>query len=334
MKKLILFIRSNVITILLILITINSVFLYRLQREEKPFLSEKPRYHFYFVGQNSVDPYWKEIRRGVEDAAAAYNVVVEFNSPRFNNPEEELKYLDIAIGARVDGIITHISNGVDSTELINRGYQEGIPIVTMENDNKNSNRNAFIGTNSFLLGKEAGQLMIEATEGKAKVAIIVNSDLDLDTASHNLRINGFLSAIKDYPDMQVVEVYTSQMGILSAEEITQNIINSQPEVDAILTTSSVDTLGAAQIIVDRNKVGSIALVGYGDLENILRYITMDIVYGTVISNPYQMGYEGIKALIGIKENNNVSTFIDTGVQVITGKNIDQYENQREESNQQ
>ncbi|GAB6087067.1 substrate-binding domain-containing protein [Alkaliphilus crotonatoxidans] len=334
MKKVIRFIQKNIIVILVVLIIANSLFLYWLQQRNVPFYSESPNYHFYFVGQNSVDPYWKEIRRGVEDAAKDYNVVVEFNSPRFNNPAEELKYLDMAISARVDGIITHVSNVQGSTELINRGYTEGIPIVTIENDNKNSNRNAFVGTNSFLLGKEAGELMVEATNGRARVAIVVNSDLDLDSASQNLKMNGFLSAIKEYPDMQVAEVYTSQLGILSAEEITQNIINHQSEINAILTTSSVDTLGAAQIIVDRNKVGSICLVGYGDLENILRYIMMDIIYGTVISDPYQMGYEAVKALIDIKDNNNVSTFIDTGVKVITRENIHDYTYDYEEGQQQ
>lgn len=317
--------KKHIILILMILISIISTMLLWLQQEDTVIPSAKPTYHFYLVGQNSVDPFWKEVRQGAEDAAKDYNVVVEFNAPRFNNPHEERMYLDIAVTSKVDGIITHVSNGQSFRELIDRAYDLGIPVVTIENDAKNSNRSAFVGTNSFVLGKEAAKLMIDATNGKANIAIIVSNDYEMDSASQNLKINGFLSTIKEYPEMKVVQTYISKMGILSAEEITQSILNSQLDINAILTTNTVDTFGAAQLIVDQNKVGTITLIGYGDTVNILRYIKNNIIYGTVMSDPYKMGYEGVKALLDIKERNNVSTFIDTGVKVITKSNMEAYE---------
>lgn len=318
-------IKKNIIFILLILITLSSVFLYwALQRQVySPKLT--PKHHFYVVAQNSVDPFWREVKEGVEKAAEDYNVVIEFNAPRFNNPKEELKYLDIGITSNVDGIITHVSNGVDFTGLINKAYKEGIPVVTIENDDKNSNRNAFVGTNSFVLGREAAKLMIEATNGRANIAIITSSDYEPDTISQNIKMNGFLSGIKDYPNLRVNKIYASKMGILSAEEITQTIINNEEDINAIYTTNSVDTLGSAQLIVSHNKVGDITLIGYGDIENILRYIKKGIIYGTVMSDPFKMGYESLKALIDVKENNNVSTFIDTGVKVIKKENLSSIE---------
>jgi len=321
------FIKDNVILILFFLILITGSFLYRLGTiDTTQPQNDKPFYHFYFIGQNSVDPFWREVKRGVTNAAKEYNVVVEFTAPRFNDPNEELQFLDMAITSKVDGIITHVSNGEESTKLINDAYNKGIPVVTIENDSKDSNRYTFVGTNSFLLGKEAAQLMVEATEGTANIAIIVSNDYELDTTSQNLRINGFLSTIKEYPNMKIIETFTSELGILSAEEITQSILGNIPTVDAIFTTNSVDTLGAAQLIVDHNRVGDIRLVGYGNMDNILRYIEREIIYGTVMSDPYRMGYESLKALIDIKDtSNNVSTFIDTGVKVIKLSSLEEYQ---------
>ena len=325
MKKLIYHINRHAILILMILICMTSGFLFWIQREEANVYISKPRFHFYFIAQNSVDPFWKEVRNGLESASKEHKVVVEFNAPRFNNPQEELKFLDIAVSSDVDGIITHGSSGTEFTELINKAKGKGIPVVTIENDDKNSDRNSFVGTSSFQLGKAAAELMIKATKGSANIAVIVSNDLELDYTSQNLKMNGFLSTLKDYPNMKVAKTYTSRMGILSAEEITQTIISSEDNINAIFATNSVDTIGSAQLIVDRNKVGSIAIVGYGDTEDILRYISKDIIYGTVMSDPYKMGFESLEALIDIKEKNNVSTFIDTGVRVITKANIDEYE---------
>lgn len=324
-RNLILQINKHAILILMVLICMTGGFLLWIQREETSVFISKPKYHFYFIAQNLVDPFWKEVRQGLEAAAKEHRVVVEFNAPRFNSPQEELRFLDIAVTSEVDGIITHVSSGADFTSLINKAAGKGIPVVTIENDDKNSYRNSFVGTNSFELGKAAAGLMIKATGGKANIAVIVSNDLEPDAISQNLKMNGFLSTLKDYPEMKVVKTYTSKMGILSAEEITQTILGGIDNINAIFTTSSVDTIGSAQLVVDRNKVGSVAIVGYGDTEEILRYISKDIIYGTVMSDPYKMGYESLEALMDIKEKNNVSTFIDTGVKVITKENVGEYE---------
>lgn len=319
------FTMKRVIYILIMLILAASLNLYRLESKKVMVHTKKPTYHFFIIGQNSVDPFWKAVKQGVQKASEEYDVVIEFFAPRFNNPKEELKYLDIAILSNVDGIITHSFNTPDFTRLINKAYARGIPVVSIENDAPKSNRKAFVGTNSFLLGKKAGKLMIEATGGRANIGIIVSNDYGLSSVERqNMEINGFLSTIKNYPNMKLVKVYNSKMGILGAEEITQKIIDSEEKIDAIYTTNSIDTLGSAQIIVENNKVGHMVLVGYGDTEKILRYIKNRIIYGTVMSYPYEMGYESVKALVNIKEKNNTSNFIDTGVRVITKKNIVEY----------
>lgn len=287
---------------------------------EEQILDKGPKYHFFMVAPNSVDPFWMEVRRGAQDAAKQYRVALEFNAPRFNDTREEIKYLDIAVTSKVDGIVTHVSNDEDFTALIEKAYEKGIPVVTVDNDAKQSRRKSFVGTNSFVLGEEAGKLMVEATGGRANIAVIMSSDVQKDKITQNLKLNGFLNAIKDYPGMKVVKIFASKLGILSAEEITQSIINSSENIDAIYCMDSVDTVGAAQTIVDFNRVGRIKIVGYGDTPDIMRYIDKGIIYGTVMSDPYKMGYESIKTLFEIIEKGNASTFIDTGVKVITKSN--------------
>jgi ribose transport system substrate-binding protein len=320
-KKLLKFLYGHAILILTLLVIVAGLILFWLQREEiKPYIS-KPKYHFYFIAQNSVDPFWNEVMQGVEESAKDHNVVVEFNVPRFNNPQEELKFMDIAVISKVDGIITHAPSGIGYSGAIDKAYDHGIPVITVENDDSESKRYAFAGTNSFELGKEAARLLIEATNAKANIAVISNGDLQQDAIEHNLKMNGFISTLKEYPEMIIVKTHTSKMGILSAEEITQTIIDSDEDINAIFTFSSADTLGSAQLIVDRSRVGKIVLVGYGISEEIVRYIDKEIIYGTVASDPYKMGYESVKALVDVKDGKSIPSFIDTQVKVITKRNL-------------
>ncbi|HCW03303.1 MAG TPA: sugar ABC transporter substrate-binding protein [Clostridium sp.] len=320
-KSFIGFVYKYAIYILLFFIALSSIILYGLRKDDIQLPGAKPLYHFYFIGQNSADPFWKEVMRGVERGAKDNNVVVEIYAPRFNDPNEELKYIDIATISKVDGIIAHVSNSEEFTEAINKAVNKGIPVITFENDDGKSTRNAFIGTNSFRVGKEAAKLLAEATGGKANIATISSDDGNQGFLEHNSKMYGFTNTLKEYPDMKIVRNYISKMGILSAEEITQSIIESDGEINAIFTLSSADTLGSVQYIVDSNKVGQIAVVGYGSSEEILRYIDKEIIYGTIASDPFKMGYESIKNLIDIKSGENVPEFIDTDIEVITKKNL-------------
>lgn len=320
--------KNIVIVVLIVLIatfSIISIKLYTLLYTIRPLEPiNPPDYHFYLVAQNSVDPFWKEVYRGALDSANENNIALEFKAPRFNDSNEQINYMEIAIISDVDGIATYVPYDERFVDLIDKADSKGIPVVTVDNDAYKSNRKSFIGTNSFVLGEEAGKIMVDATGEKANIAVIMSNDVQKDTAYHNLKLNGFLNVIKNYPEMQITDISISKMGIMSAEDITQSILNSDKTIDAIYCMDSVDTVGAAQVVVDLNKVGNIKIVGYGDAPEIIRYIEKSIIYGTVMSDPYKMGYESIEALLEIKKSGNSSTFIDTGVKTITKESINKY----------
>ena len=287
--------------------------------------TKKWEYHFAIIAQNTDDPFWQSVRKGAFDAAKEFNVAVEFNGPRFASVDEQLQYIDIAIASRVDGIATHVLDERLVTPLIDKAVNSNIPVVTVESDARNSKRQSFVGITNFQLGFEGGKLITEAKDGKAQVAVILNNYSDEgENVMHNLKVQGFLDAVKASPGVEIKTVQTSKMGIFSAEEVTQDILNKYPDVDAIFCTSSKDTLGAAQIVVDFNRVGDITIIGYDDLHEILRYVEKGVVYGTVVSDPVNIGYESIKALYEIKKKNRTSAYVDTGVHVVTRKNLEEY----------
>ena len=286
---------------------------------------KKPNYHFAVIAQNTDDAFWQSVKKGCMDASDYYNVAVEFNAPRFTNIDEELQYFNIAIASRVDGIVTHVLDEKKFTPLINKAVSFGIPVVTIEADAKNSRRSSFIGTNSVNLGSEAGKLVLKATKGKANVAFILNNFGEVgENITQNLRISGFKDATKDFPGVKIQTIKTSSTGFFSAEEVARSILYDFPKVDTIICTSSKDTISVAQIIVDLNRVGEINIIGYDDATEILRYVEKGVIFGTVVGNPYKSGYESISSLIEIKKNEMTSSYVDTGVEVVTSENLQQY----------
>ena len=312
---------DHIIILLLALILISALFLYVLQSKNRDLTIEAPTHHFYFIAQNAVDPFWTQMEEGILQAAEDLNVYIEFVSPRFTNNEEQFKYMDIAVISRVDGIITHVPSNLDYTEIIDRAYDRNIPVITIESDSSESKRAAYVGTNSYSFGKEAAKLMIKATGGKSKIAIISNEELSLGSVEYNLKMSGFISTLKEHPDMEIVKTYTSKLGIISAEEIAQDIISNYPEIDGIFTLGASDTLGCARLIVDRNRVGKIKLIGSGSSEEIYNYIDKEIIYGSIESDPYSMGYISVQTMVDLINDENIPTYINTQINVITKENL-------------
>lgn len=287
--------------------------------------TSQPEYHFIVIAQNTDDSYWQAVKEGCLDAAHVSNAAVEFNGPRFTNMDEQVKYLKMAIASRVDGIVTHVLDEEVFTPLIDEAADAGIPVITIDTDAKNSKRKAFIGTNTYNLGSESGKLVLESKGDEANIAIIINSFTGTsENVSQNLRVAGFKDALKNAPLAVIRTIQTSGTGLFSAEEVTRQILYNHPEIDTIVYTSAKDSISAAQIIVDLNKVGLVTIIAYGDVPEILRYIEKGVIYGTVTANPYEMGYESICSLIELKKNMMTSSYVDTGAKVITSSNLEIY----------
>ena len=288
------------------------------------FNSQKtPKYHFFIILQNSDEPYVKDLEKGLIETANSLNIAIETNySNGVDDYKDAIKYVNIAIDSKVDGIITHAYNTEEFQKLMDKAKEYKIPVITLDADLSNSKGSAYVGTNGFETGSKAGQLVAEALNGKANVAIILESSEG--NSNGNLKLDGFNNRIKNYKDIKVETVEISDNGILGANDVTQEILNNHPNVNAIVCTSSKDAIGAAQLVVDFNRVGDITIIGYDSTPEILSYIQKGVIYGTIVPGAYKIGSDSIRTLVSLKENGRVSAYIHTDSIVITKANLSQY----------
>ena len=60
---------------------------------------------------NSDEPYVKDLEKGLIDTATSFNIAIETNySSGVDDYNDTIKYINIAIDSKVDGIITHAYN--------------------------------------------------------------------------------------------------------------------------------------------------------------------------------------------------------------------------------
>lgn len=282
-----------------------------------------PKYHFAMICENMDDPFWLSVKKGVEKACQKFNVAVEFNWPGGASSDEQAKCLDMAIMSNVDGIVTYVWDEDEAGQLIGKGMDKGIPIVTIKTDAKDSRRAAFVGVNTYSAGTEMGRMLITATGGRGHAVVLAGNEEPGNTIVQNLMISGITDALKYSPALKLEIQEYDRANFLSLEDTIQDLLTNQPNLNAIITTNEKDTTLVAQRLIDLNKV-YYSIIGYGDTPEILRYIDNGVIFGTVSADHEQMGYDAIKALVDLKEGGRTSAYFTVDTQLITKNNVVKY----------
>ncbi len=326
------FIRKYSTVILLVFIMIAGGVLTRMLEEEQKNIKQVPDHHFYYIGKNSTDPYWASIEEGVKDAARDFRVAVEYASPKFSDFEAHSKAMDIGLLSKVDGIITYGYTDDAFTGLINRAVKEEMPLVTVESDNKESKRSAFIGTSSYRLGEEAADLLIAAIAGDGDVLILRKNVESGNSFDEELRINGFINRLRPYRELRLIDAEIDVANAQTTEAVIGQALLENADIKAIYTPTSVETIEASKFIVNKNLVGQVVVIGIGNSKEAIHYIKRGIIFGTVMSDPYLMGYKSVEMLIQVSENSNISVVADTGLKINTYESVlaEEADSQRQE----
>ncbi len=309
---------KKVLALLLVMLMIVSLASVSFAEE----VTASETYRFTLVSPLVGHPYWVSVEDGMKAGNEQFGVDTQYVGPTEIDVYSQINYMETAIASKVDGIITMALDPEAFEPVIAKAVEAGIPVVLIDTDAPDSVRNYYAGTSNFAAGQAAGEAMIEATGGVAQIGLITGA---INAANLNERIDGFTDAIKDQPGMEIIAIEASDTDLLKATEKAQTLLQTYPEMNAIFGVSATDVQGAAKVVVEQNKVGEIALVGFDDMDDTIQYIRDGVIYATTVQKPFEMGRLGVELLVRIKEGcAPEEAIVDTGVTMVTAENVDSY----------
>ena len=107
----------------------------------------------------------------------------------------------------------------------------------------------------------------------------------------------------------------------AAYEEAKKLLTENSDIRVMYTTNTNTTLGACKAIEEMDLADKIVVVGFNSDEQELKYIKSGILDGTIIQNPYNIGYLGARYGIQAASGSSVTGSLDTGVTWISAKNI-------------
>ncbi len=278
------------------------------------------KYRFAVIPKSLDLPVFNYARIGAERAAKELgNVEIIWRAPDTADQLRQKEILESFISQRVDGIAISCTNGDFLTDTINRAVDAGIPVVTWDADAPKSKRIAYYGVDDFAAGQVLGE---EATKllGDRKTIAIITS-----VGAYNLqrRLDGVQDSLKKHPDVKVVEVFDIKEDAVRCAEIIATAKNKYPDLGAwiavggwpVFTRNALDTVDPA-----RTKFVSFDTIP--PAPEVMRSGKVQVLLG---QKYFGWGSEPVKILANAKAGKMPEkAIIDSGVDVVTPANLDQY----------
>jgi len=243
------------------------------------------------------DPFMRMIEKGAAAKAkelGATLIVGEY--PKAWGPDIQVPILEalVARGGFNFLIVVPTSNEALIAPL-KKISDKGIPMITTDtflgngDYSKSSNFSfplAYIGTDNELGGYEIGKRLAELIGNSGKVYMNTTNP---DASSVTGRRDGFLRAMKEFPDIQVVGIDYNLDVQETAQRQTAAVLQKHPDLKGIFGTNLFSAQGAYQAVENAGLTGEVKIAAWDatpDLINALKDGKVDLV---LAQRPYQIG---------------------------------------------
>lgn len=276
-------------------------------------------------------PYFVDHKLGMDAAGKYFGVKTSFIGPAQFDIAGMISALEGQIAKGVSGLVVV---GFDAAlkPSINKAIAAGIPTVTVDADVPDSDRLAFLGTSNVTAGHSGGVKLLELMGGKGDVLIITK------TGQSNLeeRVQGYQSALTR-GGARVVQVGNDESDAVKAASLVSDALRRFPNLAGIACVEAAGGTGAATALRETGVKGKVKVISMDRDVATLQAIRDGFIQASVAQKSALMTFEAVALLyqaqtldLKITKDNKIAKVsqlpsnIDTGIELITAANVDQW----------
>lgn len=233
--------------------------------------------------------FFEAAAKGAEEAATELgDVEIIYTGPTDTTAEGQIEVINSLIAQRVDAIAISANDTDALVPTLKKAMQRGITVVSWDSGVAEDGRMAHLNPSSNpLIGNMIIKLAADELPDGGQVGLL---SATTTSTNQNIWIEEMTKVMGDYPGIEVVgTVYGDDLADKSYRE-AQGLMQSHPDLDAIIAPTSVGIVAAAQAVVDAGKVGQVNVTGLGLPSEMAGAIESGASKSFAIWNPIDLGY--------------------------------------------
>ncbi len=314
--------------IVFIMICVVAVLFVGSCRREQPAQGDngEKRLTIAVIPKGTMHVFWKSIHAGAIKAQQELDVDIIWKGPlKEDDRESQITVTENLIMRKVSGIVLAPLDDAALRGPVTTAKRQNIPVVIIDSGLKGADYISFVATDNYVGGKKGGDHLAKILNGKGKVVMLRYQE---GSASTMNREKGFLDAIKEYPDIEVVSsnIYggaTTVSAMTAGENLLAPFKTSDGglTIDGIFCPNESTAFAMLRVLQDNRLAGKVKYVGFDSSEMLVRGLKDGHIHGLVLQDPINMGYLGVKTVVAHLRGEQVPEHIDTGSEVVTLENM-------------
>ncbi|WP_299673098.1 rhamnose ABC transporter substrate-binding protein [uncultured Roseobacter sp.] len=233
--------------------------------------------------------FFEAAAEGAEEAAEELGgVEIIYTGPTDTTAEGQIEVINSLIAQGVDAIAVSANDTDALVPTLKKAMQRGITVISWDSGVAEDGRQMHLNPSSnALIGNMIIKLAADHLPDGGDVAVL---SATTTSTNQNVWIEEMNKVMGDYPDINLVTtVYGDDLADKSYREAT-GLMQSYPDLDAIIAPTSVGIVAAAQAVVDAGKVGEVNVTGLGLPSEMAGAIESGASKSFAIWNPIDLGY--------------------------------------------
>lgn len=210
----------------------------------------------------------EELKREVALYQADAEVLIR--SVKDDTPKQ-IADIEWFIEQKVDVLVVSPNESEACTPVIEKAYQQGIPVILVDRKIATESYTAYVGANNYQIGKEAGHYAIGILKGKGNIAEVRGTKGSTSDAE---RHKGFVDALKNAPEVQIVAETWGNFLQADAKTQMQQLFQEHPHIDLVFAMNDPMAAGTHEAAMQFNGkipfiigVDALQQVGIQNIEN-------------------------------------------------------------------
>ncbi len=253
---------------------------------------------------------------GAQEKADELGVEITFSDAK-DDAQTMNDQVNTMIVSGIDGLAVVSVDPTANTSTAQAATDAGIPMITSNRSLEleyggvgGANPIVHTGFNDIQIGQLQGELLIEACADldPCRVALEVGT---LGTTPQVQRSQGLKDTIADHANIQIVIEETNNFDPVKATEVTQTILQEDPDLDFILTQTDPEAVAASTVLAEQGLEGEIGIIGIGGSTDGVNAVADGRLFGTVRVSAHEDGAASVATLVALVKGEGDSLEVDT-----------------------
>jgi ribose transport system substrate-binding protein len=241
-----------------------------------------------------------------------------------NDTSKEASHFDNIIAAGYSAILFNPTDADGSVANVQRAKDAGIPVFCIDREiNSTDAATAQLLSDNYSGTVALGEYFVEQVGEEGKYVELLGLVGDNNTWN---RSKGFHSVVDRYQGLEMVAQQSADFDRNKALEVTESILQSHDQIDAIFCGNDAMAMGAYQALLGAGKAEQVKVFGYDGSEDVVRSIAEGKIIATVMQYPKLMARTAAEYADEYIRNgkHDFQQKIPVNVDLVSADNIDHF----------